>query len=573
MRRFLAVLAALVLAANLLWLWPSVAGRLLFALALLLVFIYGWPRKKSSSLDEPRAAGAQGAMQTAPDQSAAAKVAEAQAEAAAETAVPHDQPTGESQLQGLAMPILIGMTIGLGVICFIEVYLSVCSIFIGLPLGDRAPGQYLLGESSLFKLLMIARQLKNPIAHYSHFVILGLIIIVLLGSRIPRWSKHGIADRGVRWVEGIANVLVGAAAATVTAGFFSFWPLVDGNVTNLTKVVATVTLSEEFQYTNDQYFGATKRQNKIGSRLIKLLKPDNDGTPAEKHEADQFQEMIDKIYDAIASGQAIAFSKLDATRAKEVIDDMKRGLLLSPARPKPAPAACGGDSYVCVKDVSGLADANKALAREQERVAGSQQAALKLNADVEFPLAVAIQTYLETKHGSNVDEDVARLTIAIVMAIAAGADDDTLVQMLTAAGTRAAERSSAAQAEVASLVCADLQRTLVQYLQSPRGLSLYTEKIATDPDGFARQHPTETGLGLSVSQDPPMRRVNDFLAQQFSEGSELRNALRGLLPDGVPTRMRTRAADLAANILRAACYQEVTPGQLTDLLNRLATPT
>jgi hypothetical protein len=572
MKRFLAVLAALVLAANLLWLWPSVAGRLLFALALLLVFIYGWPRKKSISLDGPPAAADQNAKQTAPDRPAAAKVAKAQAEAAAETAAPHERLTGESQLRGLARPILIGATIGLGVICFIEVYLSVCSILIGLPLGDRAPGQYLPGESSLFKLLMIARQLRNPIAHYSHFVILGLIIIVLLGSRIPRWSKRGIADRGVRWVEGIADVLVGAAAATVTAGFFSFWPLIDGNVTNLTKAVATVTLSEELKYTNDQYFGATNRQDKIGSRLIKLLKRE-DLTPAERDEANQLQEMIDKIYDAIASGQAIANSKLNVTRAKEVIDDMKRGLLPSPARAKPAPAACGDDSYVCVKDVSGLADANKALAREQERAAGNQQAALKQNADVELPLAVAIQTYLETKHGSEVDEDAARLTTAIIMAIAAGADDDTLVQMLTAAGTRAAERSSAAHAEVASLVCADLQRALVQYLQSPRGRSLYTEKIATDPDGFARQHPTETGLGLSVSQDPQMRRVNDFLAQQFSERSELRNALGSLLPEAVPASMRTRAANLAASILRAACYQEVTPEQLTDLLNRLATPT
>lgn len=569
MKHFLAGLAALVLAANLLWLWPSVAGRSLLALALLLACIYGWPRKKSSSLDGQSAAAAQDATPTAPEQPAAA---EAPANAAAEAAALHEQPAGESQLWGLARPILIGATIGLGVICFIEVYLSVCSNLIELPLGDRASGQYLPGESSLLKLLMVARQLRNPIAHYGHFVILVLIIVVILGSRVPRWSKHGIADRGVRLVEGIADVLVVAAMATVTAGFFSFWPLVDGNVTNLTKVVANFTLSEELKYTNDQYFAATERQDKIGSRLIKLLKRE-ELTPAEKQEANQLQAMIDTTYDAIASGQAIANSKLDATHAKEVIDDMNRGVPTRPARPKPPPAACGGDSYICAKDISGLADAGKALAREQERDTGRQLTALKLNADVQFPLQVAIQTYLETMHGSGVDEDAARLTTAIVMAIAAGADGDTLRQMLTAAGTRAAERSSAAHAQVASLVCVDLQHALVQYLQSPRGRSLYKDKIAADPDGFARQHPIETGLELRVSDDQQMKGVNDFLAQQFGEGSELRSALGGLLPEAVSFSMRTKAADLAARLLRAACYQEVTPGQLTELLDRLATPT
>jgi hypothetical protein len=401
-------------------------------------------------------------------------------------------------------------------------------------------------------------------------VVLGYLVL-LVGIFLPRLISRHLVRVVSQAFEPFGNVIVWAATAVVIAGLFSFWPAVNGSRAELSRIVAVVRLEEELKTANDRYYAALAQQDEIGRQLIKLLKRE-ELSRQENEQADKLEELIDNIYKAIAQGEGEANSKLDAARASMVIEEMKRGLVQSAQRSAQAPPVCGDPYYLCPDDVSRLADADRSLAEERNRTAQQGGAAIKLKAEVELPLEAAVRVFLATRHGRELKEDAARFTAAIVMTIITGSNEEGLDRSLTNAGTRASERSGTAQAQVALMVCTDLYNALDTFLRTDRGKELL-DHVRADPIGFGLKNATDTGTGLSISPDPILRRVNDYLVDQQSSGA-LRVTLFGLLPptlsEGARTTASNDAAPIFSGILRAACYQRLSPQDLTGRLDRLS---
>src|SRR5262249_10921289 len=79
--------------------------------------------------------------------------------------------------------IVVGMVIGLCLICATEVYGTVCHAWMGGDIGDREPGRFCAGEEWLLQALMLARQSKDWVGDYGLPIITVVVVVVSWGAK------------------------------------------------------------------------------------------------------------------------------------------------------------------------------------------------------------------------------------------------------------------------------------------------------------------------------------------------------------------------------------------------------
>jgi hypothetical protein len=545
--RVVGFVGAIVALVSLAVLWPSIAGKFLLAGVILLAFV---PRLRKKLLEAVK-------KQTA-----------------ASGATP-PKPDAFDLALAPVFQILIGGILGLIVICGIEDYLAICYFSVDVKLGDQTPGQVCPGEPGILWVLNSLHKAKDPFGDYSGYVfvalaLLGLPLAVFYLRKSPTLVVQTLGGTTGDWIVRIANALVAVS-------IFSFWPVVDGSPTELSRVIAALRQGAEYESQNNFFYATTQRQERIGRDLLKQLQGKE--LPKDQQEqANKQRERIKRIYRAIANTDA-EVRKLDPQKATELKDRMSRTLVWVAARSGPGPACRSSPGTVCPDQVGQLPGAYRYQAREQERVSERAATRVSLEQEVHFPLTVAIEQMLRDEYGDK-DPEAIRSTARVVLILVDNADpemgsnfEDELENRATLAETEDRE----ARSRSAYLRCMDLASVLTKFLKSGAGQKILEQIVQSGRNKFIEAHPWETRAVLSSGDLTIQEALRFASAEASSEGGGIRKLVNQYLhmPSGISEqdwgREKGFIAQLIANILRAACLDGLTDEQFADRLNKLVT--
>jgi hypothetical protein len=524
---------------NLLYLWPSLAGRILFTILLLLIPIW---RPLHRRLD--RDPGLSGACDA-------------------------------------AKPTFVGILIGLTAIVAIETYLAICNHHFGVDLAFRQTGQNLPFEAPILSILILARRQGHWFSDWSPLLSFALILPTLFFSVRAYKKKAHISIQSGRWLTDGSTMICGVL---LVLGCFSFWPIVAGNDRAFDYAVAALQVEPQFQSERLQFVESNKRIEKNAQELLSLLRGDS----PDRH---RLLIMLNSIY---TSENILAESKkIDPNSPPQLV----------PAKWTDDPLSVSGSYLPSAGDASKLAGAGQRIRKDAElqrndlKAYGRRQAVCS---ELESEIYKNIEEVHLSDQLFNpaVGKFVAKIVVSklddpdvLASLESLKNDEEQKAQSLPKPpapnptpnpllkkpepGPKPPAPNPGPNPPIdtnARLNCQSLADDLISYLNTDNGLKLLAV-ISQDPKKFAGRH-KEIALysngNIVTPQDKAIRNYVDGQTLQ-NDGKIRATVLRKLAT--VPERNGIENADVVESfgkVLGTACLKGMTPSDFQDFLKYLS---